>query len=75
MKYFGGKIKKELRGRVEKIKALAKNDDEGAHTEEDDLRARALKLIASKEFISCDCVNIAKVALETEDVDFARWCA
>jgi hypothetical protein len=61
-----------VRQRVEKIRAMA-GDDEAAHGEEDNLREDLLRAIANGE-----CVNpqdCAQIALTTNDIDFARWCA
>ena len=61
----------EARARVELIRAIA-GDDERAHSEEDKLRADVLRAI----MFGCEQpAMLAKVALETGDIEFARWCA
>jgi hypothetical protein len=56
---------------VEKIKACA-SDDESAHGLEDDLHQEVLQAIADG---SNNAAELAKAALLTRDIDFARWCA
>lgn len=56
---------------VERIRAMA-GDHEAAHSEEDRLRAAVLRAIADG---SPDAVELARIALTTDDIDFARWCA
>ena len=51
-----------------------KNDDEVAHSKEDSLRAGVLEEIAA----GCSretAIELAKIALSTDDIDFSRWCA
>jgi hypothetical protein len=61
----------EVRERVEKIRAMA-GDDEAAHSEEDGLHQDVLAAIADgAEFAPA----LAAEALKTVDIDFARWCA
>lgn len=47
-------------------------DDELAHMLEDRFRDDVLKAIAGG---SADSVELAKIALLTEAIEFARWCA
>ena len=58
---------------VERIRAMA-NDDESAHATEDWLRGEVLKTIASG--VGEETAHeLARIALLTEDIEFARWCA
>ena len=62
----------EVLARVERIRQLA-DDDESAHAEEDTLHHQVLALIADEK---CpDPSRWAELALRTEDIEFARWCA
>jgi hypothetical protein len=48
-------------------------DPEGAHSREDDLYLQLLTAIANGK-----CENpalCAKIAIQTQELDFARWCA
>jgi hypothetical protein len=67
---------KQARDRVEEIKRIAA-DDERAHGMEDDLRADVLKAIATGKHSGghSGAVVLAQIALSTEDIEFARWCA
>jgi hypothetical protein len=47
-------------------------DDEAAHSMEDALRRDVLQAIANG---SPDAVELARIALESESLIFARWCA
>jgi hypothetical protein len=58
----------EVRDRVEKIRAIA-DDDEAAHHQEDQLHQDVLTHLAAQGH------NIAAEALRTIAIDFARWCA
>lgn len=54
----------------------AMDDDERAHTMEDDLRERVLEAIANGEVTDIHAAReMAQEALKTGDLDFARWCA
>lgn len=71
----------EARAAVEEIRASIE-DDEGAHSMEDSLYHRFVKVIAGLPdsepvtwFDVADWVGAAKILLETEEMDFARWCA
>jgi hypothetical protein len=62
----------DVRKRVKKIESL-KGDPEAAHGEEDDMHVAILQAIANN---TCDDpAKCAKVALETERIEFPRWCA
>jgi hypothetical protein len=56
-----------VRARVAEI-AACRHDDEVAHSLEDKLRADVLRALAPRE-------PLAAAALETETIDFSRWCA
>lgn len=61
----------EVQGRVERIRKLA-GDGESAHAEEDALHRDVLSSIAT------GCSNgpeLARIALETREIDFVRWYA
>ena len=63
----------DVRAKVAEIDAI-KNDDERAHSMEDDLYADVLNDIA--EGMSGRCAAaLAAEALKTVRIDFARWCA
>ena len=62
----------EARERVEFIRSIAR-DDEAAHGGEDDFRADVLRYLA--EVAPAELGELARIALSTEDIDFARWCA
>ena len=59
------------------IKAIEKTkwDDETAHSMEDDLHVEVLDAIASGTLKGDDAKEAAALALKTQDIDFARWCA
>ena len=61
----------EAQKRVDKV-AACRGDDEGAHSEEDSLRNDILVAIAGGD---PNPVGLAMIALKTNDIDFARWCA
>lgn len=62
----------DVRARVAHIEAM-RGDDEQAHSEEDALYREVLHAIGSgKATYPAAC---ARIALLTEDIDFARWCA
>jgi hypothetical protein len=56
---------------LERIRAMA-GDDESAHGAEDDFRAAVLADIAAG---APNAAELAAIALRTEEIDFARWCA
>lgn len=60
-----------VRKAVEYLRSIA-GDDEAAHSYEDELRARVLHLVAAGE---PDARLMAIEVLETENIDFSRWCA
>lgn len=57
---------------IAKIDAV-KWDDESAHSREDAMRETVLRAIA--DGTAEDAAEMARLALTTEDMDFARWCA
>lgn len=62
----------DVQKRVDYIRSIAA-DDEAAHAAEDGMRADVLLAIAESRCtnpIECD-----RLALTTDDVEFARWCA
>ena len=61
---------KEVKIRYNKIKSIM-YDDEAAHSAEDNLYMDVLQHIANG---GSDAVEIAKIALETKNLDFSRWC-
>ena len=56
---------------LERIRAMA-DDDEAAHSAEDAFRAAVLADIANG---ADNAAELAAIALRTEEIDFARWCA
>lgn len=56
---------------VDQIRAKA-DDDEAAHSLEDDLREGVLKAIAAG---AENPAELARLALTTSAIEFARWCA
>jgi hypothetical protein len=56
---------------LDRIRAMA-GDDEAAHVAEDAFRAAVLVDIASG---APNAAALAAIALRTEEIDFARWCA
>lgn len=65
---------KEARDAVEALRSLS-GDDEVAHVHEDRLRADVLRAIASGEVVGDAARDLAAIALSTDDIEFARWCA
>lgn len=61
----------EIERRIADIEAM-RADDESAHSAEDDLRADVLRAIADG---AADAAAMAKLALTTDRIEFARWCA
>ena len=61
----------EAKARVEKIRACA-GDDEATHSYEDQLREDVLNEIARG---TRHARQLASIALSTNDIAFARWCA
>jgi hypothetical protein len=61
----------DVAGRVRHIASIA-DDDERAHSEEDDLRADVLKAIRDG---ASDPQALAAEALKTSEIEFSRWCA
>lgn len=65
---------KDVRARVEEIRAEAA-DDESAHSDEDNLYIDVLEAIASTSDEHDPPHVLARAALETRGIEFARWCA
>jgi electron transfer flavoprotein alpha/beta subunit len=61
----------QVKERVERIRAAAR-DDEAAHSLEDALHEDVLVAIAAG---APDASELAREALMTRHIDFARWCA
>lgn len=61
----------EVMARVEEINKVAE-DDERAHSLEDDLRQDVLEAIADG---APNAKELARTALLTSEIEFARWCA
>lgn len=62
---------RDVEARVDALRN-AHDDDEGAHSEEDDLHQAVLQAIANG---APNSAQLARAALQTCDIDFARWCA
>lgn len=63
----------DVRARVAEIERIgSERDYEMAHGKEDDLREDVLRAIADGSPIAAD---LAREALATSQLDFARWCA
>ena len=52
--------------------STAATDDEAAHAAEDAMRSKVLELVADGH---PDSVALAKLALQSSAIKFARWCA
>lgn len=63
--------KEEALERVENIRGMT-YDPETAHIAEDNFRADVLEAIANG---SPDAAELARIALSTDDIGFARWYA
>lgn len=65
----------ELRARVEDIRKVGEDDmdSEEAHAMEDNMRADLLRYIAASA--PEPFAELARVALETDAIEFERWCA
>jgi tellurite resistance protein len=63
---------KDVKARIAKIEKM-RGDSEVAHSEEDSLRAAVLKAIA--DGTAEDAREMARLALTTSEISFARWCA
>lgn len=61
----------EVEARVRMVESR-KDDNESAHGIEDDLYEDVLRAIAEG---SPEATALARAALKSKDVDFARWCA
>ena len=62
----------EVKRQIEVIKEKGVHDDEIAHAYEDELHVAVLEAISSG---SPDAVELAKLVLTTQSLDFHRWCA
>lgn len=64
----------DVRKCLDAIRSAAVNDsdDETAHSLEDDMRRAVLQAIADGY---PDATELAKLALTSDDISFARWCA
>ena len=62
---------------VDCIRAVYEEDgnDERCHGMEDALRRAVLTCIATEEWSGGTCWALADIALKTDAIDFARWCA
>ncbi len=63
----------DVTAEVERIRAM-RFDDEMAHNAEDELHQRVLAAIADGNTGDPPAV-LAREALKTRDIEFARWCA
>lgn len=61
----------EVRDEVASIRRIAR-DDEAAHASEDALHQNVLDAIANG---ADNPAELAREALATQDIKFARWCA
>lgn len=61
----------DVRARVQHIADISA-DDESAHGAEDRLHVDVLRAVAAGH---PDAAALAREALKTDDIDFARWCA
>ena len=62
----------EARERVERIRAMA-GDDEMAHSEEDKFRGDVLRYLA--DVAPAELGELARIAISTREIEFARWYA
>ena len=65
---------KDAKELVEHINNI-KDDDEAAHSEEDDLRSWFIECCASGLYTKNEVIEIGLVVNSTKYLDFARWCA
>lgn len=52
-----------------------KDDDEAAHSEEDNVYLAILESIASGAISADEAKECCRVAIETQKITFSRWCA
>lgn len=67
----------EAQAAVQQIRDIA-SDDEAAHGHEDQLREQVLRAIAQLPLTAAGMKHareLARVALQTSDIEFDRWCA
>ncbi len=64
----------EIKERLKTIKRIAEedNDDEVAHSREDELYQDVLKAISEGH---PNAIELAKLALTSSNITFCRWCA
>jgi hypothetical protein len=70
----------EAKAAVEEIRWQAIRDDERAHSLEDELHVAVLKEIveiyeSNEDSPLFRASELAKIALSTREIKFARWCA
>ncbi len=66
----------DVRARVEEIRAKAEEgDDEVAHSREDDLYRDVFQAIIATCQPESYPWAMARAALKTNEIEFARWCA
>lgn len=65
----------DVRERVRLIGVIGPDDDEEGHACEDRLHTAVLRAIASGGLSGEFCGELAREALKTLDIEFARWCA
>jgi hypothetical protein len=64
----------EARDRVREIEEIARaEDDEVAHSKADRLHQDVLRYLA--EVAPAELGELARIAISTEAISFARWCA
>lgn len=65
----------EAKKRVENIKSIA-DDDECAHSWEDNLRSYFIKCLADGLYKNhSEIRELAEIVYSTNEIEFARWCA
>lgn len=62
----------DVKQRVAEIRAIGRRDPEVSHGNEDALWENVLRAIADG---APNAAELAREALETAKIDFARWCA
>lgn len=63
----------DVQAAVDGVREVA-DDDEAAHSYEDSVHAVVLASIAAGVLSGGEAREAAKVALSTQDIEFARWC-
>ncbi len=64
----------EIKSRIKNIREIA-NDDESAHSAEDELHLDFIKYVATLSEHLPELAAKAKLVASTEDIRFCRWCA